>query len=574
MTEVELRVWVPAGTVELVLEDSRRVMERRGDYVYATLPPHTDYALSVNGGPPRPDPCSAWQPRGVHAASRTFDAAAFEWTDSDFSGVAAVGAPTYELHIGTFTPAGTLDSAIEKLDHLKDLGIQMVELMPVHAFPGERGWGYDGVGMYAVQHSYGGPAALQRFVDAAHRRGIGVCLDVVYNHVGPSGNYLAEFAPYFTARHMTPWGEGFDLDGPNSRHVRDFVIENALRWLRDFHIDALRLDAVHAITDRSPRHILAELSDRVAALSEELGRPLSLVAESDLNDVTVIRPTAAGGLGLSGQWADDVHHALHAYLTGDSFGYYQDFAAPGVLAKVLRQVFLHQGVWSAFRGTNWGAPVPEDLDRRRFTVFSANHDQIGNRAMGDRPEARLNPGTIAAGAALLLLSPLTPMIFQGQEWGTATPFRFFTDHGPDIGPLMSAGRRAEFATHGWEASSGETSEIPDPQDPATFLSSKLDWEELSGPPAQEMLEWYTRLLRIRRDVFGDGSLLQHVSADEGDGWFRMQRGGVEVLAAPFNSGANFSGVGGTLVAEWGGIQHGNEPGEFVLEPFSVAVFVA
>lgn len=549
---MELRVWVPSGAdVELVTADGVRPMTRDGEYVVANVPAGTDYKIAVAGKDPFPDPRSAWQPEGVHGPSRAFDASAFPWTDRNWPGVDALGAPTYELHIGTFTPEGTLDAAIGRLDHLADLGIRLVELMPVNAFPGERGWSYDGVYLYAVQHSYGGPEALQRFVDAAHARGLGVALDVVYNHLGPSGNYLSQFGPYFTDRHMTPWGEGPNFDGQHSRGVRDFFIDNAVRWARDFHIDAFRLDAVHAILDDSETHILAELSDRIGELSRELGRPVSLIAESDLNDVRMVTPTSEGGLGMDGQWADDVHHAFHAYLSGEVFGYYGDFASDGSLARVLRHVFLHAGTFSTFRGREWGAPVPDDVDRRRFTVFLGNHDQIGNRALGDRMASRLDLGTIAGGFALMLLSPFTPLIFQGDEWGTASPFQFFTDHGPDIAPFIAEGRRREFAGHGWDAIYGEEPEVPDPQAESTFLDSKLPWEELGTEPAQRMLAWVRDLLRLRTQVFGDGAGDQLVEAQGEIGHFRMTRGPLTVVVTPFDDDARLEGVEGEPVLTWG-----------------------
>ncbi|MDO5495680.1 MAG: malto-oligosyltrehalose trehalohydrolase, partial [bacterium] len=493
MSGVPVRVWVPGdGRVELVTGGGRVGMVREPEapeYASVEVPAGTDYRISVDGRDPYPDPRSAWQPFGVHGDSRAFDAGEFAWSDAGWAGV-GLGSVIYELHVGTFTPEGTLDAAIGRLEHLARLGVGLVELMPVHAFPGERGWSYDGVGLYAVQDAYGGPGALQRFVDAAHGLGMGVCLDVVHNHLGPSGNYLSQFAPYFTDRHITPWGEGLDFDGPDARPVRDFVVDGVLRWFRDFHIDALRLDAVHEIQDDSGYHILAELSDRVAALGDELGRELLLIAESDMNDVVMVTETASGGLGMDAQWADDVHHALHAYLTGESFGYYGDFAEPGALKKTLEGVFFHDGSFSTFRHRQWGAPVPPDLDRRKFVVFTQNHDQVGNRALGDRPESYLEAGTIAGGAALLLLSPFTPMLFQGQEWGTASPFQFFTDHGDDIGPFIAAGRRAEFAGHGWDSIYGEEPEVPDPQAESTFLASKLPWEELDSAEAQTILAWY------------------------------------------------------------------------------------
>jgi maltooligosyltrehalose trehalohydrolase len=304
-----------------------------------------DYAFAVDGAPPRPDPRSAWQPAGPHGSSRAFDTGLFEWTDAGWPGRDIRGAVVYELHLGTFTPAGTLDAAIGHLDHLVRLGIDVVELMPVAAFEGRHGWGYDGVNLYAVHHPYGGPAALQRFVDAAHARGLAVCLDVVYNHLGPSGNYLASFGPYFTDAHQTPWGHGVNLDGADCTEVRRWICDNALRWMRDFHIDALRLDAVHALADDSPRHVLAQLADEVAELATTLGRPASLVAESDRNDPVTVLPVAQGGLGMTAQWADDVHHAIHALLTGERQGYYADSGSPDALAAALTRVFVPDGGW-------------------------------------------------------------------------------------------------------------------------------------------------------------------------------------------------------------------------------------
>ena len=567
-----IRVWSPeAERADLVLGESSREMTPAGGGHFEIDVEHgTDYLISVDGREARPDPRSAWQPYGVHDASRAFDTGVHEWHDSDWRGVDVRGAVTYELHIGTFTPEGTLDSAISRLGHLRDLGIDIVELMPVAAFPGRRGWGYDGVGLYAVHDAYGGPAALQRFVDAAHQQGIGVALDVVYNHLGASGNYLAEFGPYFTERHQTPWGAGLNLDGPDGGGVRAFVVDNALRWLRDFHVDALRLDAVHAIQDDSPTHILAELSARVTELEEEIGRPLGLVAESDLNDVTMVTPLSEGGLGMDGQWADDVHHALHAWLTGETFGYYVDFGSAEVLAHALRHVFVHDGGHSTFRGRDWGRPVPDDVDRRRFVTFTENHDQIGNRALGDRPESRLAPGTVAGGAALLLLSPFSPMVFQGQEWATRSPFQFFTDHGPDLADLVVEGRKAEFAGHGWEELYGGDVEVPSPQDPATFHASRLPWEELEVPEHAAMFAWYRDLIALRRE-FGDGSAHQLPEVDHGDGWFRMVRGPLSVIVVPGPEGRTVPEPAGVSTAlAFGDVTVGGD-GVVVLGPHAVAV---
>lgn len=509
------------------------------------LPAGTDYLLSVDGCQPRPDPRSAWQPYGVHGPSRVFDEEAFGWTDGAWGGFDVVGAVFYELHVGTFTPEGTLDAAAGRLDHLVGLGVQVVELMPVVPFPGRRGWGYDGVSLYAVHEAYGGPEALQRFVDACHAKGLAVCLDVVYNHFGPAGNYASVFAPYLTGRHHTPWGEAINLDDAHSDGVRAFITDNACRWLRDFHVDALRLDAVHELRDDSAVHILAELSQRVDQLRPSLGRPVSLIAESDQNQVATVLPRATGGLGLDAQWADDVHHALHAYLTGERFGYYVDFGPPEVLRTALEHVFVHNGCWSTFRGRLWGTPVPDDLDRRRFVAFTQNHDQVGNRGLGDRPDALLAAGVVAGGAAILLLGPFTPLLFQGQEWGSRRPFQFFTDHDEELGRAVTAGRLREFQGHEWSAIYGPHPQIPDPQAESTFLASKLDWDEPSRAEHARMLDWYRRLIGLRHDAAFDPHA--RTSAQYGPGWFSMTHGPFTVVLAP-GAGAVHVPVRGSGVA--------------------------
>ena len=533
-----LRVWAPdAGHVDVVLPaagDERRPMERADDgwWTGPPLPHGTDYAFSLDGGPALPDPRSPWQPAGVHAPSRTFDPGRHAWGDAGWAGRDVRGTVVYELHVGTFTDAGTLDAAIARLDHLVDLGVDVVELMPVAAFPGRHGWGYDGVALWAVHDPYGGPAALQRFVDAAHARGLAVCLDVVYNHLGPSGNYLGQFGPYFTDRHHTPWGQAVNLDGDGSEHVRAFVVDNALRWLRDFHVDALRIDAVHALVDDSPRHLLAELADAVAALAARVGRPLSLIAESDLNDARMVTPTAEGGLGMTAQWADDVHHAVHALLTGEQHGYYVDFGSPEALAKTLTRVFRHDGDFSTFRGEPWGAPVPPGTDGRRFVVFAQDHDQVGNRALGDRPSARLDAGGLAIEAALVLTSPFTPMLFMGEEWGATTPWQYFTDHSePELAEAIRRGRTAEFGGHGWAELYGGDVDVPDPQAPATVERSRLDWDEPGREPHARLLAWYRDLIALRRDepALTSGDLAATAVATEGDRWLVVTRGPLRVV---------------------------------------------
>jgi maltooligosyltrehalose trehalohydrolase len=500
--------------------------EASGDASGAGTADPIDYAFVLDGHEPAvPDPRSAWQPHGVHGPSRTFDPRVFAWTDASWrgprSGAGILGSVVYELHIGTFTPEGTLDAALGRLDHLAALGVDVVELMPVAAFPGTWGWGYDGVALYAVHDPYGGPEALQRFVDGCHARGLGVCLDVVHNHLGASGNYLSRFGPYFTQAHGTPWGPAVNLDQEGCAEVRGFLVENALRWFRDFHVDALRLDAVHELKDDSRPHVLVELSDAVAALAAELGRPLDLVAESDLNDPVMVTPTVAGGRGMTAQWDDDIHHALHVALTGETHGYYADFAGRcealpeggslAVLAKVLTRGFLHDGALSTFRGRTWGRPVDvEKLDARRLLGYLQSHDQVGNRMVGDRVSASLPAGVQAGGAALYLLAPTTPMVFMGEEWAASTPWQFFTsfeEHG--LGEAVRDGRLAEFRTHGWSRD-----EVPDPQDPATRDRSVLDWAEVSDPEHARVLRWYSACTRLRRKLLGSApTRLADVSVD-------------------------------------------------------------
>ena len=442
----------------------------------------------------RPDPRSRRQPRGVHEASAWFDPTAFAWTDAAWTGRQLAGGLIYELHVGTFTPEGTLDAAATRLSHLVDLGVTHIELLPVNGFNGTHNWGYDGVLWYAVQEEYGGPAAYQRFVDAAHAAGVAVIQDVVYNHLGPSGNYLPEFAPYLRDAEHNTWGASLDLDRPE---VRAFIVDNALSWMHDHHVDGLRLDAVHALRESpdSAVHILRELAERTDALSAHLGRPLTLIAESDLNDPVMILPREAGGHGLSAQWSDDWHHAVHVAVTGEVDGYYADFAALDALPKVWASGFFHDGTHSSFRGRDHGAPVPADVPSWRLVTFAQDHDQIGNRAAGDRLSATLSPERLAITAVLTLTAPGTPMLFMGEEWGASTPWQFFTSHPePELAAATAAGRKAEFARMGWDESL-----VPDPNDPETFRRSTLDWDEPGRGAHARLLDLYRRLARLRRE---------------------------------------------------------------------------
>ncbi|WP_420111470.1 malto-oligosyltrehalose trehalohydrolase [Pseudactinotalea sp.] len=534
---VPIRVWAPsADTVDLVVDHTTTALGRdeQGWWEHSPgLAAGTDYAFLVNGDGPFPDPRSAHQPDGVHAASRAFDPHAHDWHDADWGGVGVLGSVIYELHLGTFTAAGTLDAAIERLDHLIETGIDIVQLMPVAAFPGERGWGYDGVALYAVHDAYGGPAALQRFVDAAHARGLGVALDVVYNHLGPTGNYLGTYGPYFTDAHHTPWGSAVNLDQAGSEHVRAFIVENALRWFRDFHIDALRLDAVHELRDDSATHVLAELSTATAELAGSLGRPLGLIAESDLNDVVMVTPVADGGLGMTAQWDDDVHHAIHAFLTNERHGYYADFGELDTLVAALRQVFVHNGTFSSFRGQVWGAPVPDNVSRHRFVISTSTHDQVGNRGLGDRPPERITPGQAAIGAALLLTTPFTPMLFMGEEWAARTPFQFFTDfEDPELAQAVRDGRAREFGEHGWDDIYGAGAQAPDPQAETTFAASSLDWDELTQIEHVRHLSWVRALIALRRlqpELRAGDTSSMRISYDADAGWLVLHRGRLEVL---------------------------------------------
>ncbi|GAA3740838.1 malto-oligosyltrehalose trehalohydrolase [Salinactinospora qingdaonensis] len=496
-------VWAPeCARVRLWLDNGEGAREHamaldRHDWWHAEVAdvaPEADYAFLLDDDPaPLPDPRSLRQPHGVHGPSRRYDHTRFDWTDDHWTGKPLPGSILYELHIGTFTREGTFDAAIDHLDHLVGLGVDLVEVMPVNAFDGHHGWGYDGVLWGAVHEPYGGPDGFKRFVDACHAHGLGVVLDVVYNHLGPSGAYLPRFGPYF--RGESAWGPALNLDGPGSDEVRRLIIDNALGWLRDYHLDGLRLDAVHALTDRRATHILTELSAEVDALATGLGRPLSLIAESDRNDPTTVTAREAGGNGMTAQWSDDLHHALHTALTHEKQGYYADFAVPEALARTLRRVFFHDGTWSSHRGRTHGAPVDTHrLPGSRFLAYLQTHDQIGNRARGDRISQSTTPGLLACGAAIVLCSPFTPMLFMGEEWAATTPWRFFASFSdPELAESVRAGRRREFASHGW----GEI-DLPDPLDPRTREASVLDWSEPDHEPHRRMLETYRALIALRR----------------------------------------------------------------------------
>ena len=528
-------VWAPRPDRVWLLVDAATHRMARDDCGWwradvPTARPDSNYGFLVDDDDtPLPDPRSRRQPGGVHGLSRLYDDGAYAWGDSCWTGRALPGVVIYELHIGTFTSEGTFDAAIERLDHLVDLGVFVVELLPVNAFNGVHNWGYDGVLWYAVHEAYGGPDGYKRFVDACHGHGLAVFQDVVYNHLGPSGNYLPRFAGYLSGIGANTWGSSINLDGPGSEEVRRYIVDNALMWLRDYHVDGLRLDAVHALVDGSATHLLEQLAIEVAALEAHVRRPLTIIAESDLNDPRLISPREAGGYGLTAQWSDDFHHALHSLLTGERQGYYYDFGAGiGVLAKVLTRGFFHDGTWSSFRRRPHGRPVDTAVTPAwRLLGYLQDHDQVGNRAAGDRLSASLSPGLLAVGATLVLTSPFTPMLFMGEEWGAGTPWQFFTSHPePELGARTAEGRKAEFAGHGWDAA-----DVPDPQDPETFRRSKLNWAELDVEPHRSLLDAYRRLIALRRaePTLTDPSLTRvEVCYDERARWLVVHRGDLRI----------------------------------------------
>jgi len=490
-------VWAPnarAVQVHLVSPEDRRVaLEPRGRGYHEAIVPEIGagarYRYVLDGGAEYPDPASRLQPEGVHGPSQVIDEA-FPWTDHGWRGRALAEYVIYELHVGTFSPEGTFDGVVGMLDALVALGVTAIELMPVAHFPGTRNWGYDGVYLYAVHTAYGGPDGLKRLVDACHRRGVAVILDVVYNHFGPEGNYLAKYGPYFTASYHTPWGDAVNFDGPDSDQVRRFVIDNACRWITDFHIDALRLDAVHAIFDESARHILEELGAAVHARGRGLGRRAWVIAESNLNDPRLTRPIDRGGYGLDAVWSDDFHHAVHTLLTGERIRYYEDFQGVGDLARAWTDGFVVAGRYSPYRRRRHGAPSG-DVPAERFVVCTQNHDQIGNRARGERLTALAGFEAVKLAAGTLLLAPFLPLLFMGEEYGEQAPFLYFTDHGAaGLAEAVRTGRRAEHPED----------EPPDPQSPETFARSRLNRGLAREPRHRALLDLYTALIRLRKTV--------------------------------------------------------------------------
>jgi maltooligosyltrehalose trehalohydrolase len=507
-------VWAPAASQAQVELDGRRehLDEELGTFTGRLRAGAGDrYRFVLDGGDALPDPCSRHQPEGVRGPSEIVDPGAWAWTDGGWGGLDPDDLVVYELHVGTLTPEGTFAAAAERLPGLRDLGVTAVELMPVATFPGNRNWGYDGLYTWAAHPAYGGPAGLAAFVDAAHAAGLGVILDVVYNHIGPGSETVDAFGPYLTDRYGTPWGRAVNFDDADCGGVREWAIQNAEMWVRDLHVDGLRVDAVHAIFDSGARHVLAELCERVRAAARV---PPVLIAESDLNDPRTVRPVAEGGWGFDAQWADDFHHALHALTTGEGDGYYADFGGVEHLAAASARPFVYDGRWSAHRRRRHGAPA-DGIPAGRFVVSSQNHDQVGNRALGDRPPTESLP----LRAMWTVLSPYVPMLFMGEEHGERRPFRFFTDHiDPFIATATREGRRREFAAFTGFAEE----EIPDPQDPDTARGSVIDPD--AGDP--EVLELYRRLLRLRRELPRDAP---RVRSDDAAGWIGLARADVEMV---------------------------------------------
>lgn len=522
-----VRVWAPIPkNVELQLASRRLPMSRQDDGWWSaevsSLDADGDYGFVLDGEGPLPDPRSGSQPHGALGLSRRVHHHAFTWTDAGWQAPPLSSAVFYEMHVGTFTPAGTFESAIEKLDHLVELGVTHLELMPVNEFVGDRGWGYDGITLFAPHSAYGGPGGLKRLVNACHVKHLAVILDVVYNHFGPAGHHWKKFAPIFKPGYATPWGPAINFDGAQSDEVRGFFCDNAVQWLRDYHFDGLRLDAVHAIVDLSAEPFLEELAAKVKDLEAQVGRHLSLIAEDDRNDPRILRSRGRGGFALHAQWNDDFHHALHSVLTGERTGYYADFGSIADLAKALHQAYVYDGRYSEFRQRRHGRS-PAGLDGHRFLAYLQNHDQIGNRAIGDRSSVLMSIGRLKIAAALIFTSPFLPMFFQGEEWGASSPFLYFCHHQDrELAEAVREGRRKEFAAFGWKPE-----EIPDPQAAETFKCSKLDWSELTQPTHADLLAWHKQLIRLRRaeQPLSDGRLEDvrtHFSEEER--WLLVERG--------------------------------------------------
>jgi maltooligosyltrehalose trehalohydrolase len=573
----KLQIWAPhIRKMEIALHGQRLPLRASGDgwmhFEDDRLKHDVDYELWLDGEGPFPDPRSAFQPEGFEGPSRYVDHAQFVWSDAAWRPGLWRKALIYELHIGTFTPTGTFVAAIEKLEYLVELGVTHVELMPVVEFPGSRGWGYDGVNLYAPHHGYGGPDGLKRLIDACHMHGLSVILDVVYNHLGPLGNHLQRFGPYFTDSHHTPWGMAVNVDGRGSDEVRRFFIDNALMWLRDYHVDALRLDATDTIIDNSALPFLEQLAADVKLLEEDIGRPFTLIAESSLNDPRLVRPVEQHGMGLGAIWNEDHHHALHTLLTPERGGYYADYGNLADLWQVLGSGFCYDNRYSRYRGRHYGRPG-SDLRGTQLVAFTQNHDQVGNRPGGERLGHLVDPARLKLAAAVTLLAPFVPLLFQGEEWNASTPFLYFTDF-PDagLGVAVFEGRRKQAATLGLN-----DTKLADPQSAATWQRSQLNWAEQEDAKHREVLAWYRTLIRLRREhsELAAGPLDPRcISCDEQARWLRFCRGSKRVLcnfadvpqAVPIGSDAGYRVLLISAVTDVFAPR-----GKFMLPPFGIAV---
>lgn len=547
LTSMNYRVWAPrpedvrlhlnGETIPMTQTDGGWWIADRepqvGDRYGFELFDGTEWSKTV------PDPRSQYQPDGVHGLSEVISPD-FAWSDDAWTGRILPGSVIYELHVGTFSPSGDFDGVIERLDYLKDLGVTAVELMPVQPFGGNRNWGYDGVLWHAVHSGYGGPTGLKKLVDACHNAGIAVYLDVVYNHFGPDGNYNGMFAPY-TAGGSTGWGEVVNINGPDSDEVRRYILDSVTRWFEEFHLDGLRLDAVHSLDDNGAFPLLEQMTVASETITAATGIPRSLIAESDLNDPRLVTSREAGGYGMHGQWVDDIHHALHTLVSGERNGYYSDFGDTATLASTLEQVFHHTGQVSTFRGRSHGREIRRDVTpASRFVTYTTTHDQTGNRAVGDRPSMNLTPAQQLLKAAVIYCSPYTPMLFMGEEYGATTPFAFFCSHTDDeLNRLTSEGRTREFARLGWDP---ET--IPTPSEESTFTDSKLDWA--FTPEQEAILEGYRTLLRLRRELGMSQPDLLSMEISHGPEWISMANGG-GILVANFSDSDVEVPFGGELI---------------------------
>ncbi|QCR22796.1 malto-oligosyltrehalose trehalohydrolase [Pontibacter sp. SGAir0037] len=563
-------VWAPeAEKVSIVIEGKGNdIPLQREAFGYWTglvedARPGTRYLYKLNEDTERPDPASCYQPDTVHTASEVVDHEAFSWTDQNWKGLPLEQMIIYELHVGTFSEEGTFEGIINKLPELKDLGITAIEIMPIAQFPGSRNWGYDGVYPSAVQNSYGGPDGLKRLVDACHQAGIAVVLDVVYNHMGPEGNYLRDFGPYFTEKYNTPWGAALNFDDAHSDHVRNFFLQNAIMWLRDYHIDALRLDAVHAILDTGAKHFLKELQEHVTDIEEQTGKARALIAESDMNDVRLLTPAEKGGFGLAAQWMDDYHHAVHTLLTGEVEGYYMDYGKPELLVKSLKHAFIYNGTYSEFRKRTLGNDAT-DLPAKQFVICAQNHDQVGNRMLGERITQLVSFDKLKLAAGLILLAPFTPMLFMGEEYGEENPFLFFVSHtDKDLVEAVQKGRKEEFSAFAWEG------EVPDPQSEDTFRKSKLQHSYKHNEKQNQLREFYKKLIQLRKT----SPALQKLSKQNLEAYFNEDEtvlhlihfGGSPAIYSLFNfsdqvqeidldqsQGKNWEVVLHSAAQEWGG----------------------